>query len=70
MAEINVVPKGGSNLWLWIVLAVAIAIVCWFLFARTSSAAARGNTLPTGHTAQLLHPLNSRLTAVRPGGTA
>jgi IS1 family transposase len=38
MADIDVVPKHRSNVWLWIVLAViAVAVVAWALSARSPS---------------------------------
>jgi len=40
MADINVVPKHGTNAWMWIVLAIAvIAILFWALAGRTHAAA-------------------------------
>ena len=40
MADIDVVPKHRSNLWLWIVLAIVVIAVLWWAFAgRTPRAA-------------------------------
>jgi hypothetical protein len=41
MADIDVVKK-GSHVWLWIVLAIVIALVLWYVMAgsRTRSATA------------------------------
>jgi hypothetical protein len=40
MAEIDVVPKHRSNLWLWIVLAiVVVGLVIWAMSGRSRPAA-------------------------------
>ena len=38
MADIDVVPKGRTKLWVWIVLALVIILVLWMVFGRGSSA--------------------------------
>jgi hypothetical protein len=47
MADIDVVPKHRSNMWLWIVLAiVAVAIIAWVFAGRTHAAAERQSAPP------------------------
>ena len=36
MADIDVVKK-GSPVWMWIVLAVALALILWFVLAGTAA---------------------------------
>lgn len=33
MADIDVVPKRRTNIWLWIVLAIVVVVVLWMLMA-------------------------------------
>jgi bacteriorhodopsin len=36
MADIDIVPKKGSSVWLWVVLiVVALALLFWFMSSRT-----------------------------------
>jgi hypothetical protein len=42
MADIDVVKK-GSHLWLWIMLAIVIALILWFVLAGS-----HGRTAQTG----------------------
>lgn len=59
MADIDVVPKHRSNMWLWIVLAiVAIALLVWAFAGRTHSAARLGSA-PATVTALASSPLNA-----------
>ncbi len=37
MAEINIQRKSSSNALWWILAIVAIAVIAWFLFARTGT---------------------------------
>jgi len=39
MADIDVVPKSKTNVWLWIIAAIVIALIVWAVMARMS-----GNT--------------------------
>jgi bacteriorhodopsin len=39
MADLDVVPKRGTKLWLWVVLAVVIIAILWMAFGRRSSPA-------------------------------
>ena len=41
MADIDVVKK-GSNLWLWIILAIVIGLALWFMMAGSGDGAATG----------------------------
>jgi hypothetical protein len=36
MADIDVVPKSGRSVWLWIVLAIVIALILWAVIAGMS----------------------------------
>jgi hypothetical protein len=48
MADIDVVPKHRSNVWLWIVLAiVAIALLIWAMTGRSHNAAELHSESPT-----------------------
>lgn len=46
MADIDVVPKHHSNLWLWIVLAIVVLAILFWAFAGRTHAAARLNRAP------------------------
>ena len=37
MADIDVVPKRGTKLWLWLLLAVAVIVILWMVFGRQPS---------------------------------
>jgi len=37
MADIDVVPKSRSNVWLWVVLAIIAVVALWFLFGRNGT---------------------------------
>jgi len=39
MADIDVVPKRGTKLWVWIVIALAIIVILWMMLGRDSSPA-------------------------------
>lgn len=34
MADIDVVPKRGTKLWIWIVVALAVIVILWFMLSR------------------------------------
>ena len=54
MADIDVVKK-GSNLWLWIVLAIVIALVLWYVMAGSGARPSQtGMLLEHSHHAQRL----------------
>jgi len=36
MADIDVVPKSKQNVWLWIILAIVIAVIVWAVMTRMS----------------------------------
>ena len=38
MADIDVVPKRRTNLWIWVVLALVVIVVLWMVFGRGASA--------------------------------
>jgi len=38
MADIDVVPRSRSNVWLWVVLAIIAVVALWFLFGRNQTA--------------------------------
>jgi len=42
MADIDVVPKRRTTMWVWIVLALAIIVVLWMVFGRGSSTSVSG----------------------------
>jgi hypothetical protein len=44
MANIDVVKK-GSHLWLWIMLAVVIALVLWFVLGKSSRGPAQSGSI-------------------------
>jgi hypothetical protein len=48
MADIDVVPKHHSNMWLWIVLAIVVIAVLFWAFAGRTHAAARSSSAPAG----------------------
>jgi len=37
MADIDVVPKRRSGLWLWIVLAIVVAVILWMVLANRTA---------------------------------
>jgi hypothetical protein len=47
MADIDVVKK-GSHLWLWIVLAIVIALILWYVVAGSSARSAQTGMLLDG----------------------
>lgn len=48
MADIDVVPKRRTNVWLWIVLALIVLVAIWWAFARSSVPVRTGlNLVPT-----------------------
>jgi hypothetical protein len=63
MADIDVVPKSRSNIWLWVVLAIIVVAALWFLFARNGtnrtaweiSAAPQIAALTHGASGRVLH---------------
>jgi hypothetical protein len=48
MADIDVVPKHHSNMWLWIVLAIVVVAILFWAFAGRTHAAARLSAAPAG----------------------
>jgi hypothetical protein len=40
MADIDVVPKSRRNVWLWIILAIVVALIIWAIVAGTNRNAA------------------------------
>jgi hypothetical protein len=44
MADIDVVKK-GSNLWLWIMLVIALALILWFVLGGSAGDAARSGSI-------------------------
>lgn len=58
MADIDVVPKRRTNTWVWIVLAiVVIAVLFWMFGSRARSTAARTSVPPA--VAAVLSPAGS-----------
>jgi hypothetical protein len=54
MADIDVVKK-GSHLWLWIMLAIVIALILWFVLSGSQRPAQSGMRFaPTVQHAQLV----------------
>jgi uncharacterized membrane protein len=53
MANIDVVKK-GSHLWLWIILAVVIVLVLWFVLGNVRSPAQSGSIERTVETVQVV----------------
>lgn len=55
MADIDIVPKQRSYLWLWIVLALVVLAVLWYAFAGDRGASrvgqAQGGTGAVAHLA-------------------
>ena len=45
MADIDVVPKGRTNVWLWIVLAIVVVAVLWWAFGRNHTPVRTGANL-------------------------
>lgn len=39
MADIDVVPKRGTKLWLWVIVALVILVVLWMMLGRGPSPA-------------------------------
>jgi len=37
MADIDVVPKRKTNVWLWVIVALLVIVALWFMFARNGS---------------------------------
>ena len=37
MADIDVVPKRSTNVWLWIILAIVLLAIIWFLMSSGTS---------------------------------
>ena len=51
MADIDVVPKQRSNVWLWIVLAIVVIAVIFWALAGRGHAAAQLQSMPATVTA-------------------
>jgi len=47
MADIDVVPKGRTNVWIWIVLAIVVIAVLWWAFGHSSAPARTGLYVPS-----------------------
>jgi bacteriorhodopsin len=39
MADIDVVPKRKSNVWLWVLIALVVIAVLWMVFGRSQAPA-------------------------------
>jgi len=59
MADIDVVKK-GTNVWLWIVLAIIVALVLWFMMGR------RGDTANANRTGFNLYHAQPQAALVQP----
>jgi hypothetical protein len=42
MADIDVVPRRRTNLWLWILVLIALAVVLWFVIGPDATTAPVG----------------------------
>lgn len=58
MADIDVVPKKRSRLWLWIIAAIIIALIIWAIVAGTQPAPPR-----QGMTSLPARPMSSTLSS-------
>ncbi len=47
MADIDIVPKHRSYVWLWIIIAIIIVAIVWFLVSRSGTSGAPGVGLMT-----------------------
>ncbi len=48
MADIDIVPKRRSYVWLWVVIAIIIALIVWYAIAHGGSASSQGVSLILG----------------------
>ncbi len=47
MADIDIVPKHRSYVWLWIIIAIIIVAIVWFLVSRSGASGSPGVGLLT-----------------------
>jgi bacteriorhodopsin len=57
MAEIDVVPKSRSNIWLWIIVALIVVAILWVVMSRMSGTSAN-------RVGELLDPMRSAIEAL------
>jgi len=51
MADIDVVPKSRSNVWLWVILAIIVIAAAWFFFGRNGTGRATWQISPAAEIA-------------------
>lgn len=57
MADIDVVPKKRSRMWLWILAAIVVALIIWAIVAGMNQETPRmGSTLPALVPTAMLSP--------------
>ena len=61
MADINVVPKRRSNLWIWIAVAIVVLLVALWLFNRGGSAQTSTQVPPTSRLVVVAADMNADL---------
>lgn len=68
MAEIPIQRKEGRNIWPWVIGAIVLLALLWFLFGRQRGDTTAATT--TDSTATMMAPAAPGSTAVAPGAPA